>query len=178
MKKAVLAILAFSTVAWGASSSIPSRALPDVRRIITSEDATGRAYVLADGPSANVVTLNGSKITRLWETDGSPVAIPVSKDLGATAGNAYRPGFAGSSLYVADIPPASNLSNIPLHRQESMDYIIVASGEIDLVLPGPKRLRMRAGDVLIQAGNEHSWINPTDKPARLLCITQTGARRG
>lgn len=150
--------------------------LDPVRRIITSEDAAGNAYVIADGASGNVVMLNGSRIERLWETDGSPVAIPVTRDLGAQAGNAYRPGFAGSSLYVADIPPGSGLKDIPLHKQESMDYIVVLAGQIDLVIDGGKRITMKTGDVLIQAGNNHSWINTGPGTARLLCVTQTGQR--
>ncbi|WP_195908475.1 cupin domain-containing protein [Novosphingobium sp. Gsoil 351] len=151
-----------------------------IRRIVTTEDAAGRAVVLADGHSANSVTLNGSTITRLWETQGSPVAVPVAADLGATAGNAYRPGFTGSSLYVADIPPGSNLKDIPLHKQESMDYIVLLTGQIDLVLAtgpgGGKRVAMKPGDVLIQAGNNHSWVNTGKTVARLLCVTQTGVR--
>jgi mannose-6-phosphate isomerase-like protein (cupin superfamily) len=151
--------------------------LPPIRRIVTTEDASGHAAVLADGASANTVTLNGSTITRLWETQGSPVAIPVTADLGATAGNAYRPGFAGSSLYVADIPPGSDLKDIPLHKQESMDYIVLLSGQIDLVLEGGKRIAMKPGEVLIQAGNNHSWVNTGRTVARLLCVTQTGIRQ-
>jgi mannose-6-phosphate isomerase-like protein (cupin superfamily) len=150
--------------------------LPEVRRIVTTEDAEGRSVVLADGPSPNVVELNGSRIVRLWETQGSPVPIPVASDLGATAGNAYRPGFRGSSLYVADIPPGSDLSDIPLHKQESMDYIVLLAGEIDLVLDGGKRVPLKPGDVLVQAGNNHSWVNTGKGVARLLCVTMTGQR--
>lgn len=147
-----------------------------VRRIVTTEAADGQAIVLADGPGTNVIELNGSRIVRLWETHGLPVPIPVASDLGADAGNAYRPGFTGSSLYVADLPPGSDLSDIPLHKQESMDYIVLLAGEIDLVLDGGKRVAMKPGDVLIQAGNNHSWINTGTTVARLLCVTQTGIR--
>jgi mannose-6-phosphate isomerase-like protein (cupin superfamily) len=150
--------------------------LDPVRRIVTSEDPAGRAFVLADGASGNVVTLNGSRIERLWETGAAPIAIPVTRDLGAQAGNAYRPGFTGSSLYVADIPPGSDLKDIPLHKQESMDYIVLLAGQIDLVIDGGKRIAMKTGDVLVQAGNNHSWINTGTGTARLLCVTQTGIR--
>lgn len=151
--------------------------LPEVRRIVTSEDSAGRAFVLADGPSTNVVMLNGSRVARLWETQGMPIAIPVSRDLGATAGNAYRPEFVGSSLYVADLPPGSNLADIPLHKQESMDYVVLLEGQVDLVLGGGQRLSLKRGDVLVQAGNDHSWVNTGTTPARLLCVTMTGDRR-
>lgn len=154
-----------------------SAQLPDVRRIVTSEDSAGRSYVLKVGPSGNVVTLNGSRINRLWETEGMPVPIPVTRDLGAAAGNAYRPGFVGSSLYVADLPPGSDLADIPVHKQESMDYIVLLEGEVDLVLGNGERVAMKRGDVLIQAGNDHSWVNTGTSTARLLCVTMTGDRR-
>lgn len=64
-------------------------ALPPVRRIVTTENATGKSVVLADGSSGNVLSMNGSQIERLWETGGLPVPIPVDRDLGATAGNGY-----------------------------------------------------------------------------------------
>lgn len=150
--------------------------LPPVRRIVTSQDAAGRSYVLADGSSANVVMLNGSRVERLWETQGLPVAIPVDRDLGATAKNGYRPGFVGSSMYVADIPVGSGLQQVPMHKLNSMDYIVVMEGMIDLVLDGDKRVPMKRGDILIQAGDNHSWINTGNTPVRLLNIIMTGQR--
>lgn len=150
--------------------------LPPVRRIVTSEDAAGRSYVLADGSSANVVMLNGSRIERLWETEGLPVAVPVDRDLGATAKNGYRPGFIGSSMYIADIPVGSGLQQVPMHKLNSMDYIVVMEGTIDLVLDGDKRVPMKRGDILIQAGDNHSWINTGKTPVRLLNIIMTGQR--
>jgi mannose-6-phosphate isomerase-like protein (cupin superfamily) len=148
---------------------------PDVRRIVTVNDADGAPVVLADGPSDNVRVLNGSRITRIWETSEMPVPLDVTTDAGATAGNAYRDGFVGTSLYTADIPPGSDLEDIPMHAQDSLDYIAVMEGEIDLVLPD-RSVTMRAGDVLVQAGTVHSWVNRGDLPARLLVVVLTGER--
>ena len=149
--------------------------LEETRRVITITGADGEPAVLADGPSANSVMLNGSRISRIWETTEMPVNLQVSGDAGATAGNAYREGFVGSSLYTADIPPGSGLDDIPMHAQDSLDYIAVLEGEIDLLLPG-QDIRLRRGDVLVQAGNLHSWANRSDRPARLLVVVLTGSR--
>ena len=151
--------------------------LPEVRRIVTTEGEDGKSLILADGPSPNVVELNGSRIERFWETQAMPVSIPVDEDLGAAAGNAYREGFVGSSLYIADIPPGSGLEDIPLHKQDSLDYIALLAGEIDLVLDNGETLAMKPGDVLVQAGNAHSWVNRGKVSARLLCVVLTGERR-
>jgi len=149
--------------------------LPEIRRIITVTDEDGGARVLADGASPNSVILNNSRITRLWETREMPVPLDVTRDEGAAAGNAYREGFTGSSLYVADLPPGSDLSDIPIHAQDSLDYIAVLQGEVDLVLP-TESITMRQGDVLVQAGNLHSWVNRSEEPCRLLVVVLTGVR--
>lgn len=165
----------------GAEAELPKSAeagqLEPMRRIITSEDADGNSYVLADGASENVNMLNGSRVARLWETGELPVPIPVSIDAGADAENGYREGFVGSSVYVADIPVGSDLDDVPMHKLDSLDYIVLLEGELDLVLDGGKRIPMKRGELLIQAGNNHSWINTGDTPARLLCIILTGERR-
>jgi len=149
--------------------------LPEVRRIVTADGEDGAPVVLADGPSENVRVLNGSRITRLWETTAMPVPLAVNADAGATAGNAYREGFVGTSLYTADLPPGTGLDDIPMHAQDSLDYIAVLDGEVDLVLPD-RTITMRTGDVLVQAGNVHSWANRGDVPARLLVVVLTGER--
>ena len=148
--------------------------LPEPRRIVAAE-VDGDSIVVADGASPNVRELNGSRITRLWESGPPPVSLAFAGDAGVTAGNAYREGFVGSSLYIADIPPGSGLDDIPMHAQDSLDYIAVLAGEIDLVMPNDNR-RMRAGDILVQAGTLHSWVNPSDETCRLLVVVLTGAR--
>ncbi len=152
----------FSVLALLASGATPppgsegDEALAEPRRVVTADAADGHAVVLVDGASPNARVLNGSRITRLWETGPLPVSLAVTKDVGVTAGNAYREGFTGTSLYVADIPPGLR---IDLHRQDSLDYIAVLTGEVDLLMEkGP--LRLHQGDVLVQAGNLHGWPTP------------------
>jgi mannose-6-phosphate isomerase-like protein (cupin superfamily) len=172
-----MALVIAGTICWIGSVGADGAGnmLPEVRRIITVTGETGEPVVLADGASANAIELNGSRITRIWETQEMPVPLDVTADVGATAGNAYRDGFIGSSFYIADIPPGSDLSDIPLHAQDSLDYIAVLEGEIDLVLPG-ESIKMNRGDILVQAGNVHSWANLGDTPCRLLVVVLTGRR--
>ena len=142
---------------------------------MTVEGEAGDAIVLADDEGGRTVELNGSRIVRLWETSDMPVSLDVDEDFGAGAGNAYREGFVGTSFYVAEIPPGSDLSNIPLHKQDSLDYIAVLEGEIVLVLPR-EEVPMTRGDLLVQAGNMHSWINRSEYTCRLLVVVLTGQR--
>lgn len=171
--KAVLVGWAAIVLVCGCATSNPP--LPDVRRIVTVENDDGAAVVMADDAGGNELFLNGSRIVRLWETNDTPVSLTIDGDAGQRAGNAYRPGFSGTSFYLAELPAGSDLDDIPLHQQDSLDYIAVLEGEIVLVLPD-QRLRMRRGDTLVQAGNVHSWVNDTDATCRLLVVVLSGER--
>ena len=49
------------------------------------------------------------------------------------------------------------------HRTNSIDYAVVLSGEIEMEMDG-QVVALRAGDVLVQRGTIHDWINRSDKP--------------
>ena len=48
-----------------------------------------------------------------------------------------------------------------MHRTETIDYAIVLSGEITMLLDDDEVL-LKAGDVLIQCGTNHAWSNRSD----------------
>jgi quercetin dioxygenase-like cupin family protein len=60
-----------------------------------------------------------------------------------------------------------------MHRTESVDYGIVISGEITLVLDKGETL-LKQGDVVIQRGTNHAWANKSGKPCRMLFILVDG----
>ena len=45
-----------------------------------------------------------------------------------------------------------------MHRTESIDYAIILSGEITMLLD-EEEVHLKAGDVLIQCGTNHAWSN-------------------
>jgi len=49
------------------------------------------------------------------------------------------------------------------HRTDSIDYAVVISGEIDMELDVGV-VRLRAGDVLVQRGTIHNWVNKGKVP--------------
>ena len=145
----------------------------EIRRIVTTGRKQGVSRVLHDGPPPVSFELNGTTITRLWETSELPVSLPLEGDASTTAGNAYRDGFVGTSFYIADLPAGSDAPRIPIHRNASLDYIAVLQGQVHLVQP-EQTLVMNAGDVLVQGGTEHTWENRSDQHCRLLVVVITG----
>jgi quercetin dioxygenase-like cupin family protein len=45
------------------------------------------------------------------------------------------------------------------HRTDSIDYAVVLSGEIEMELDDGVIVKLRAGDLLVQRGSIHNWVN-------------------
>jgi len=50
-----------------------------------------------------------------------------------------------------------------MHRTETIDYAIVLSGEITMVIDDVD-VHLKAGDVLVQCGTNHAWSNRSNAP--------------
>ncbi|TMG77179.1 MAG: cupin domain-containing protein [Betaproteobacteria bacterium] len=60
-----------------------------------------------------------------------------------------------------------------MHRTETIDYAIVLSGELTMVLDDTDVV-LREGDVVIQCGTNHAWSNRSGKPARIAFVLVDG----
>jgi quercetin dioxygenase-like cupin family protein len=58
-----------------------------------------------------------------------------------------------------------------VHRTDSIDYAIIMSGEIDMELePGEPTTHLKAGDVIVQRGTVHNWINRGPEPCTIAFV--------
>ncbi len=146
----------------------------DVRRVVTTYDSSGRTVVLADGAASNSFEMNGTRVTRLWESSGMPVSLPLGSDLGATAGNAYREGFTGTSFYLAELPGGTRAPTIPLHSSATLDYMAILAGKVAFKMDQDSEIILNTGDTLIQGGNLHTWVNRWRESCLLLFVVVTG----
>ena len=81
---------------------------------------------------------------------------------------------SGVGVYYPGVTPRN-------HRTESVDYAIVLSGEIDIGMGGEGMVHLRVGDVLVQRGTIHNWINNGTEPctvARVLIAAKPVERAG
>jgi mannose-6-phosphate isomerase-like protein (cupin superfamily) len=60
-----------------------------------------------------------------------------------------------------------------MHRTKTVDYGIVISGEVYLVLDKEETL-LKAGDVVIQRGTNHAWANRSNEPCKMAFILIDG----
>ena len=166
----------------------------DVRRVVTTIDKSDKAVVLLDGPNPHKkVRPHAQTVSRvLWVTDQTPA------DLSGTADRAavdigIMPPRGGTVFRIVDFPPeTAEMRNLDpstmhaslgdgapkrglpprhpaMHRTRTVDYAIVMSGEIDMKLDEDE-IHLEAGDVLVQQGTNHAWINRSGKPCRIAFI--------
>ncbi len=50
-----------------------------------------------------------------------------------------------------------------MHRTRTIDYVAILSGEIDMLLDDTE-VHLKAGDVVVQRGTNHAWVNRGDAP--------------
>lgn len=130
-----------------------------VRRVVTGHKPDGKATVIIDEESQDTVSFRpGAKVWNIWSTDRLPADNEDTAD-GAKqiTGTAKK---NGSVFRVIEYAPGVTPRN---HRTDSIDYAIILSGEIVMELDD-EEVTLRAGDVLVQRGTIHNWVNRTDKP--------------
>ena len=58
----------------------------------------------------------------------------------------------------------------PFHRTLSLDYGILTSGRLTLILDDDQRVVLSAGDVFVQRGTIHGWLNEADEWVRMYYV--------
>jgi naringenin degradation protein FdeH len=168
-----------------------------IRRVVTGHDKDGKAIVLADGACPNVIEFAaGQASTHVWLSHRAPAEF---HDEDPTASHtALPPPTEGTAFRIVEFPPTTperiaaltrkdvfadekvtpgqHAQTHPMmHRTDSLDYAIVMSGEIDMLLDDSE-VHMKAGDVMVQQGTNHAWVNRSGKPC-IVAFAMIGARR-
>jgi mannose-6-phosphate isomerase-like protein (cupin superfamily) len=166
----------------------------ELRRVVTTIDGTGTAVVLFDGenPQKAVRPISGNVTRLVWVTDQTPADMSGRQDRAAIEIGTSPP--AGGTIFrIIDYPPATpdsekldtghrlaELANEApikgrpprhpfMHRTRSLDYVIILSGEIDMLLDDSE-IHLKAGDVLVQQGNNHAWVNRGTEICRIAFV--------
>lgn len=157
------------------------------RRIVTGHK-DGKAVVLFDGPAPNrkVRQATGLVSTLVWVTDESPADISGGADRSLRE-MGVPPPAQGSVFRVVEFPPErktmsrdavlkemglshqADSKHAGMHRTRSIDYAVVMEGEIDMVLDDSE-VHLVAGDVLVQQGTNHAWVNRGSRACRIAFV--------
>lgn len=145
----------------------------------------------------------GYAMTQLWITDTSPAQVDSGGDP-TQRPITLSPPASGTVVRIVDFPPAAQeLTEVDartaaeafamygessaltgkgeapkrhpfMHRTETIDYALVMSGEI-VILLDDSEVTLKQGEVLIQRGTNHAWTNRSDQPCRMLFVLVDGA---
>ena len=136
-----------------------------LRRVVTGHDANGRAVVKIDEISKNLVSARpGSTACVVWTSESFPL-----DNTGDTDEGLRKTGTTlknGTVFRVVEFAPGVAPR---VHRTDSVDYAVVMSGEIDMELDD-SIVHLRAGDVLVQRGTIHNWVNRGAAPCMIAFI--------
>jgi quercetin dioxygenase-like cupin family protein len=153
-------------------------------------------------PFVHVNALNpGFSATDIWRTFEAPARIVARADEPTMGLRRQLPAANGTVLRINCFPPeADNIKNMTpeesagvfaglgnrnaatfekggrhplMHRTETVDYVIVLSGEITMVMDD-QDVHLKAGDVLVQCGTNHAWSNCSSEPCIIAFILIDG----
>jgi len=165
---------------------------PEVRRVVTALDASGKAVVLIDERTRLTAPRPPNYAANLWVTDKSLPDFSSKDDRGKTKIGLVPPK-SGTVFRIVDFAPDSQGEHptdmnhmmkivgaeapkrgLPprhpmMHRTRSLDYAIIMSGEIDMLLDEGE-VHLKAGDVIVQQATNHAWVNRSGKPCRVAFI--------
>ena len=165
----------------------------ELRRVVTKLDAAGKAMVMSDEKVPLLATRSPNGVGEIWVTTKSPAQISFNEDLAHTK-TGIQPPRNGTIFRIVDFPPiteaiekqpADMLSKIVgaestpkrglppkhpyMHRTRSLDYVIVLSGEIEMMMED-QTLKFKAGDIIVQQATNHAWINRGKELARVAFV--------
>jgi mannose-6-phosphate isomerase-like protein (cupin superfamily) len=130
-----------------------------VRRVVTGHDNSGRAIVKIDEVAQNITSSRpGASACVVWTTENFPVDNTRTEDAGQRKTGTTLDN--GTVFRVLELAPGVSPRN---HRTDSIDYAVVMSGEVDMELDDTS-VHLKAGDVLVQRGTIHNWVNRGTEP--------------
>jgi len=167
-----------------------------VRRVVTGKDPSGKAIVAFDAPATSVHQRAemGIANTLLWVTASAPADLSSHEDTAnrkvgitpppggtifrviefaphkeVTAGYETRLRAMQAAGVAPEGPSAERPRDPGMHRTRTIDYAVILSGEIDMLLDDSE-VCLKAGDVVVQRGTNHAWVNRGDTPCRIAFI--------
>jgi quercetin dioxygenase-like cupin family protein len=139
----------------------------EVRRIVTGHDAAGKAVVASDERMIGTTRQGRAGIARceIWSTDKMPVdnsdAAAAEQRKGFVVRHNYVGSGQGTVVRITEFAPGSPKF---MHRTETLDYAILLSGECDLELDDGAMVHLTQGDIVVQRGTMHAWVNNGTQP--------------
>ena len=167
-----------------------------VRRVVTGKDKNGKAIFAMDQAAARVHQRAQLGVTNclLWVTNSAPAKLPEESDA-ADQEIGIVPPQNGTIFRMIQFEPQKDIQTDPqtrhqlfkkmglapegpssenprvpgMHRTRTIDYVAILSGEIDMLLDDSE-VHLKAGDVVVQRGTNHAWVNRGNEPCKAIVV--------
>jgi mannose-6-phosphate isomerase-like protein (cupin superfamily) len=168
-------------------------AASDIRRVVVGLDANNKSVVMFDSQMPLKSGEYGLNSTNLWVTNSYPLGFSFKDDTSSIPVG-VSPLDNGTKFRVVEFPPldAATEAKMPpgflmkavgafapargvavthplMHRTRSVDYAVVMSGEIDMMLDDTV-VHLKPGDTIVQQATNHAWINRGKETCRILFV--------
>lgn len=163
----------------------------DIRRVVTGLDERNHAVVLFDSRMPLKQDSPVISSTNFWITDSTPPSL--SKRDTANQPIGVSPPDNGTKFRLvefapldpateAKLPPEMIMKGVNhppekgipvkhpmMHSTRTLDYAVILSGEIDMMLDDTS-VHLKQGDVIVQQATNHGWVNHSAQPCRILFV--------
>ena len=173
-----------------------------MRRVVTAMTAAGKSVFVSDD-AVEPITIAAAPGTEFHQIWGADAIVQLPSDGSAPKAQGYFPREDGFRFGFFTVPPAGvtppadldmaaalaevneklpgmmdvqEMDNPGMHRTDTVDFIVVVSGEVSLELDDGNTVHLRAGDCVVQNGTRHAWRSTSNAPC-VMAVALVGARR-
>ena len=163
----------------------------EIRRVVTGLDEHEKAIVVFDSCVPLASRSPGVASANLWITETYPPSLSNKDSANREIG--ISPPDNGTTFRIVEFAPTDPAAEahmphdmlmkrvgpapargLPakhpmMHRTRTVDYAVILSGEIDMVLDDTS-VHLKAGDAVVQQATNHAWINHGTQPCRILFV--------
>jgi mannose-6-phosphate isomerase-like protein (cupin superfamily) len=175
--------------------------MTEVHRVVTGHNDKGQSIILMEDTGTNHVTIDswpgGLKICDLWVTNEAPANMDSDEDR-STRTFQHDPVNGGTIFRLLQFPaesegdsldagaifsqlgsqnkPSDEMSgkHFSMHRTDSIDYLVVLSGQMQMVMDEGE-VTLRPGTCIVQQATNHAWVNKGSEPCVVVAILVDGA---
>ena len=171
------------------------------RRVVTGHDTKGKAIIESDQTADQFLerpNRPGVRLTNFWISDGTPAEYDGATET-CTGDFTLHPPAMGSVFRCVEFQPedpevmatldgpsafaemgaaeniVQNARHPFMHRTDSVDYAMVITGEIWMLMDDPADdVLLKAGDICIQRGTNHAWSNRGTETCIIMFVLNDG----
>jgi mannose-6-phosphate isomerase-like protein (cupin superfamily) len=188
----VAVLLGLSVAFLGGVATSSQAQEKEIHRVVTTIDKSGKSAALFDSMIPLKIGGAGEGVATVWVTAKGPADFSWDTDRSGER-KGFAPTRGGTQMLIVDFPPVGPEvdkldmntmmkavgadapqrglppSNPLMHRTRTVDYAIILSGEIDMMLDA-STVHLKPGDVVVQQATNHAWLNHGKEPCRIAFV--------